>query len=230
MVELFAPPQTPAADVGAAQAAACDQGSAEARSRNHRFRAGGRKRGIGRLRQQTWPYLSRVCMDEYRSKNRPARVISTDKLDKPTVTAIEAQPPTAAETKPAVPALCGSVRDVCCHASPRRRLAVVTASAPAEAAPSAPAAASPAPAAEPPTQAAATAEPKERQAKKSKAKTAAGPAETRRGHVACANNDDGDDRITRRTPRAFAAGSSSAGPSATTTCPTKWPRPASASP
>ena len=43
--------------------------------------------------QQTWPHLSRVCMEEYRSKNRSARVVSTDKLDKPTVTAIEAQPP-----------------------------------------------------------------------------------------------------------------------------------------
>ena len=41
--------------------------------------------------QQTWPHLSRACMEEMRGKNRAPRVISTDKLDKPTVTAIEAR-------------------------------------------------------------------------------------------------------------------------------------------
>jgi hypothetical protein len=99
-------------------------------------------------------------MDEYRSKNRPARVVSTDKLDKQSVTAIEAQPPTADETKLAVPALWDpSVTSAATLATPAAP--VVTASAPAEAAPSAPAVASPAPAAEPPTQAAATAEPQD---------------------------------------------------------------------
>jgi hypothetical protein len=44
--------------------------------------------------RQTWPYLSRPCMDEMRNRNR-TRVISTDKLDKPTVTAIEAPTPPA---------------------------------------------------------------------------------------------------------------------------------------
>ena len=43
--------------------------------------------------QQTWPHLSRVCMEEYRAKNRSARVVTTDKLDKPVITAIETQPP-----------------------------------------------------------------------------------------------------------------------------------------
>jgi hypothetical protein len=43
--------------------------------------------------QQTWPHLFRVCMEEYRAKNRSARVVTTDKLDKPTITAIETQPP-----------------------------------------------------------------------------------------------------------------------------------------
>ena len=43
--------------------------------------------------QQTWPHLSRVCMEEYRSKNRSPRVVTTDKLDKPTIAAIETQPP-----------------------------------------------------------------------------------------------------------------------------------------
>lgn len=43
--------------------------------------------------QQTWPHLSRVCMEEYRAKNRSARVVTTDKLDKPVITAIATQPP-----------------------------------------------------------------------------------------------------------------------------------------
>ena len=47
--------------------------------------------------QQTWPHLSRVCMEEYRAKNRSARVVTTDKLDKPTITAIETQPPAASD-------------------------------------------------------------------------------------------------------------------------------------
>ena len=46
--------------------------------------------------QQTWPHLSRVCMEEYRAKNRSARVVTTDKLDKPAITAIETQPPAPA--------------------------------------------------------------------------------------------------------------------------------------
>jgi hypothetical protein len=52
--------------------------------------------------QQTWPYLSRACIAEMRIKNR-MRLISTDRLDKPTVAAIEAPAP-AAEIKPASPA------------------------------------------------------------------------------------------------------------------------------
>ncbi len=52
--------------------------------------------------QQTWPHLSRVCMEEYRAKNRSVRVVTTDKLDKPAITAIETQPPPQA-TAPASP-------------------------------------------------------------------------------------------------------------------------------
>jgi len=53
--------------------------------------------------QQTWPYLSRTCMDEVRRKKGGPRVISTDKLDQPTVTAIESQPSAPpADTKPAL--------------------------------------------------------------------------------------------------------------------------------
>jgi hypothetical protein len=58
--------------------------------------------------QQTWPHLSRDCLDEFRAKNRAPRVVSTDKLDKldkPTVAAIEAQAPAAdTEAKLAAPA------------------------------------------------------------------------------------------------------------------------------
>jgi hypothetical protein len=46
--------------------------------------------------QQTWPNLSRICMEELRRRNPAPRVVSTDKLDKPTVTAIESQPATPA--------------------------------------------------------------------------------------------------------------------------------------
>jgi hypothetical protein len=53
--------------------------------------------------RQTWPHLSRVCMEEYRAKNRSARVVTTDKLDRPTVTAIETQPPAPAAAAPASP-------------------------------------------------------------------------------------------------------------------------------
>jgi hypothetical protein len=42
--------------------------------------------------RQTWPYLSRPCMEEWQRKNRAVRVISTDKLDKPTVNAIQEAP------------------------------------------------------------------------------------------------------------------------------------------
>ena len=52
--------------------------------------------------QQTWPYLSRACMEEYRAKNRSARVVTTDKLDKPAIAAIETQPPVQASA-PASP-------------------------------------------------------------------------------------------------------------------------------
>jgi hypothetical protein len=52
--------------------------------------------------QETWPYLSRPCMEEMQSKNR-TRLISTDKLDKPTINAIEASPPAQPKSKPAAP-------------------------------------------------------------------------------------------------------------------------------
>jgi hypothetical protein len=66
--------------------------------------------------RQTWPYLSDNCMEEVRNKNRGRRVISTDKLDKPTITAIETPPPPpaeasarATETKPTLPSAAPAV-------------------------------------------------------------------------------------------------------------------------
>ena len=53
---------------------------------------------------ETWPHLSPPCVEDMRNKNR-TRVISTDKLDKPTVAAIEAAPPGLPQSKPAAPAM-----------------------------------------------------------------------------------------------------------------------------
>jgi hypothetical protein len=47
--------------------------------------------------QQTWPHLSRACIDDYRNKNRSPRVVSTDKLDKPAIAAVEASPPASTD-------------------------------------------------------------------------------------------------------------------------------------
>lgn len=54
--------------------------------------------------RETWPHLSRPCIEEMQSKHR-TRVISTDKLDKSTVAAIEATSPARPESKPAAPAV-----------------------------------------------------------------------------------------------------------------------------
>jgi hypothetical protein len=55
--------------------------------------------------KQTWPYLSRACMEAMRGKNREPRVVSTDTLDKPTISAIESPTPAppAEQPKPADP-------------------------------------------------------------------------------------------------------------------------------
>jgi hypothetical protein len=49
---------------------------------------------------QTWPYLSRACVEAMQAKNRAPRVISTDNLDKPTVSAIQAPTPSPATPTP----------------------------------------------------------------------------------------------------------------------------------
>ena len=63
---------------------------------NHRFRAGGRTRGLGGLRAADLaPSVARLHGGNAKQESQ-RRVISTDKLDKPTITAIEASPPAAA--------------------------------------------------------------------------------------------------------------------------------------
>ena len=54
--------------------------------------------------QQTWPYLSRACIEETRAKKGGPRVVSTDKLDKPTVAAIETPPQSNDDVALAAPA------------------------------------------------------------------------------------------------------------------------------
>jgi hypothetical protein len=53
---------------------------------------------------QTWPNLSRACMEAMQAKNRAPRVVSTDNPAKPTVSAIEAPTPPPAATQPSTPA------------------------------------------------------------------------------------------------------------------------------
>ncbi len=53
---------------------------------------------------QTWPYLSRACTEAMQAKNRAPRVVSTDNLAKPTVSAIEAPTPPPAAMQPSTPA------------------------------------------------------------------------------------------------------------------------------
>ena len=51
--------------------------------------------------QETWPRLSRPCVEELRSRHR-TRAISVEKLGKPTISAIEASPPGPVAISPPV--------------------------------------------------------------------------------------------------------------------------------
>jgi hypothetical protein len=101
MFQLFAAPQPPRPD-GTAQAAvetkaAPAQVTAQAETTGSApaSESDASKVASSECDQQTWPYLSRACIEETRAKNGGPRVVSTDKLDKPTVAAIEASPPQA---------------------------------------------------------------------------------------------------------------------------------------
>ena len=173
---------------------------------------------------ETWPHLSPRCAEEMRNKNR-TRVISTDKLDKPTVTAIEATPPAAPESKPAAPAVASTAPVSPPSSSPPVDLAAAPSAvfAAPETSPAAvtsrcAAAAQPAAEAEPKTE--------KRVATKSKRKPKGEPKT-----IAKQESDDDDDTPSRRHPRptaiptiavptgvSIAAELSSAGPSAITTC------------
>jgi hypothetical protein len=139
-------------------------------------------------------------MEEFRARNRPARVVSTDKLDKRTVSAIEAQPAAADETKLAAPAVWDpSVTAPAALAAPAAP--IVTASAPVEASPSTPAAAPEAAAAEAPEQPAARAEAREKHAKKSKPKKLRVRQRHDEDTSVATNDDDRDVGERRERPR-----------------------------
>jgi hypothetical protein len=99
--QLFAAPQPPRAD-GTAQAAVEAKAAptpvkaqAETTGSAPAGESDASKVASSECDQQTWPYLSRACIEETRAKKGGPRVVSTDKLDKPTVAAIETPPPQA---------------------------------------------------------------------------------------------------------------------------------------
>jgi hypothetical protein len=200
MVEVFAPAKPRPDSSGTAQAAAESKAVPKPAAETTGSAPADESVASSDCDRQTWPNLSRICMEELR-KNRATRVVSTDKLDKATVSAIEAQPQANDETKLAAPALWDpsmtSPEPIAAPAAP-----IVTASAPTEAAetaPSPPAVASPAPAAEPPAQAAAAAEAKLKHAKKSKhSKPRAKPRLDGEDRAVATN--DADDRATDERP------------------------------
>ncbi len=175
--------------------------------------------------RETWPHLSPPCVEEKRSKHR-TRVISTDRLDQSTISAIEASPPAPSESKPATSAGANTAT-VSPPSSPSVGLTAAPSAVFAAPSPSPAALASTAP---PPPQPAANIEAKKekRVATKSKRKPKA---------LAKLESDDEDIRpspvvtltiaLPMTDPSAamtgpsgvlIAAGSSSAGPSETTTC------------
>lgn len=94
--QLLATPQ-PGADGAPAQAAVQTKAVPKPVAETTGSAAAGDSVASADCDRQTWPYLSDICMEEVRNKNRARRVISTDKLDKPTVTAIETPPPAPVE-------------------------------------------------------------------------------------------------------------------------------------
>jgi hypothetical protein len=204
VVQVFAPPKPPTDGAGTAQAAATTKAEPKAPAETTGSAPSGESVASAGCDQQTWPNLTRDCMEEYRNKNRGPRVVSTDRLDKPSVEV--SQPAPADEFKLAAPApWAPSV------ASPAPLAAappVTTASAPPAAAPapSTPAAAAPvaAPAEAPaPALAAVNTEAKEKPvAKKSKRKAKA-PAKQKLDddeRTSVARGDSDDDLSNDRAP------------------------------
>ena len=229
----------PKAQAPRKQAARRNQSGAEARRRNHRLRACRRKRGFGGLRPADLAAsVARLHGGVSKQESRP-RVVSTDKLDKPTVTAIEAAAASGRlrtdlrRTRAGDGCSGRRVADAARHAAAagHDRAALRGTAADPVAAPAAAAAAAPMrrTGRARQAQAADSTEPKEEQrvAKKAKRKAKAEPKAPAKQDV-----DDDDDTLPAPIPTtAFddrdrwsaaaigaRAGSSSAGPSATTTC------------
>jgi len=102
-VQLLAPP--PHADSAAApQAALASKGETQPAPETTGSAPTSDRTASADCERETWPYLSRPCMEKMQSRYR-TRVISTDKLDQPTINAIQASPPTPPESKPAAPAV-----------------------------------------------------------------------------------------------------------------------------
>jgi hypothetical protein len=216
VVQVFAPPKPHVEMAGTAQAAATVKAEPKTSAETTGSAPSGETVASKECDQQAWPHLTGACMEEYRNKNRSPRVVSTDKLEKPTV---EVSPPASEESRLAAPAAWApSVAFPAPLAAPPP---VTTASAPPQAAdpvlskpavpvPSPPVVvATPAPVAAPaeaPAQAAAVnAEPKEKHAaKKSKRKPKA-PAKQNLGDdedsTVANNNDDRTDRRPDRSRR-----------------------------
>jgi len=106
-VQLLAPPQPRADSAAAPQAALASNVEAKPEPETTGSAPTSDRTVSADCEQQTWPYLSRFCMEEMRSKNR-TRVISTDKLDQPTINAIQASPPAPPVSKPATPVVAGT--------------------------------------------------------------------------------------------------------------------------
>ena len=96
VVQVFAPPKPHAETAGTAQAAATVKAEPKTSAETTGSAPSGETVASKECDQQAWPHLTGVCMEEYRNKNRSPRVVSTDKLEKPTV---EVSPP-ASEKNP----------------------------------------------------------------------------------------------------------------------------------
>jgi len=196
-VQLLAPPQPRADSAAAPQAALASNVEAKPEPETTGSAPTSDRTVSADCEQQTWPYLSRFCMEEMLSKNR-TRVISTDKLDQPTINAIQASPPAPPVSKPATPVVAGAA-PVLQSSLP---VNLVAAPSPVFAAPDASAAALTS-AAPPPSQAAANVEAKKekRVATKSKRKPKAPAIQESDDDDTSVASNASDDRVSDERTR-----------------------------
>ena len=136
-VQLLATPKPHSDSAGTAQAAVETKAAPKPAAETTGSAAAGESAAAADCDQQTWPHLSRACMEEYRNKNRAPRVVSTDRLDKSAIAAVEASPPASADkSKLAAPALWAP--SVASPAPPAVAPPIKTVSAPPQAAAPAP--------------------------------------------------------------------------------------------